>query len=58
MDRRERNDFLERLVIYRRAYALRSRYDSEPVLSVKAAIAYAERTKRAARAIDATAYVA
>jgi hypothetical protein len=58
MDRRERNDFLERLVIYRRAYALRSRYDSEPVLSVKAAIAYAERTKRAARATDATAYVA
>jgi hypothetical protein len=58
MDRRERNDFLERLVIYRRAYPLRSLYDSEPVLSVKAAIAYAERTKRAARAIDATAYVA
>jgi hypothetical protein len=58
MDRRERNDFLERLVIYRRAYALRSPYDSEPVLSVKAAIAYAERTKRAAPATDATAYVA
>jgi hypothetical protein len=58
MDRRERNDFLEQLVIYRRAYAFRSRYDSEPVLSVKAAIAYAERTKRAARAIEATAYVA
>jgi len=58
MDRRERNDFLERLVIYRRAYALRSRYDSEPVLSVKAAIAYAKRTMRAARATDATAYVA
>ena len=58
MDRRERNDFLERLVIYRRAYALRSQYDSEPLLSVKAAIAYGERTMRSARAIDATAHVA
>jgi hypothetical protein len=58
MDRRERNDFLERLVIYRRAYALRSEYDSEPVLSVKAAIAYAQRTMRAARTIDATAQMA
>ncbi|MEA2651585.1 MAG: hypothetical protein QOI85_1306 [Chloroflexota bacterium] len=58
MDRRERNDLLERLVIYRRAYALRSQYDSDSVLSVKAAIAYAERAKRAARATDATAYMA
>ena len=58
MDRREHSDFLERLVIYRRAYALRSQYDSEPVLSVKAAIAYAERAKRAVRATDTTAYVA
>jgi hypothetical protein len=58
MDRLERNDLLERLVIYRRAYALRSRYDSEPVLSVKAAIAYGERTMRTARAIDATARAA
>ena len=58
MDRRERNDFLDRLVIYRRAYALRSRYDSEPVLSVKAAVAYGERTMHKARATDATAGVA
>ena len=58
MDRRERDDFLERLVIYRRAYVLRSRYDSEPVLTVEAAIAYCERTMRTARAIDATAYAA
>lgn len=58
MDRRERTDFLERLVIYRRAYALRSRYDSEPVLTVKAAVAHGERTMRTARAIDATARVA
>ena len=58
MDRRERNDFLERLMIYRRAYALRGPYDSEPVLSVKAAIAYAERAKRVLRATDTTAYVA
>jgi len=58
MDRRERNDLLERLVIYRRAYALRSRYDSEPVLTIEAAIAYGERAKRTARAIHATARVA
>ena len=57
MDRRERNDFLERLVIYRRAYALRSQYDSEPVLSVRAAIAKAERAMRTARTIEATARV-
>jgi len=58
MDRRERNDFLERLVIFRRAYALRSQFDSEPVLSIKAAIAFGERIMRAARVIDATARVA
>ena len=58
MDRKERNDLLERLEIYRRAYALRGRYDTEPVLTVEATIAYAERTKRAARAIDTTAYLA
>ena len=58
MDRRERNDFLERLVIFRRAYALRSQCDSEPVLSIKAAIAFGERIMRTARAIDATARVA
>ena len=57
MDRRERNDFLEQLMIYRRAYALRGPYDSEPVLSVKAAIAYAKRTMRAARTTDAAAPV-
>jgi len=57
MDRRERNDLLERLVIYRRAYALRSSYDSEPCLTIDAAIAYGERAKRSARAIDATARV-
>jgi hypothetical protein len=58
MDRKERNDLLERLVIYRRAYALRGRYDSEPILTVEAAIAYAERTKRTLRVIDPTAYPA
>ena len=58
MDRRERNDFLERLVIFRRAYGLRSRFDSEPVLSIKAAIAFGERIMRTARAIDATVYAA
>jgi len=57
MDRRERTDLLERLMAYRRAYALRSRYDSAPVLTVDAAIAYGEQTKRAARAQDATAYL-
>lgn len=58
MDRKERNDSFERLVIYRRAYALRSAYDSEPTLTVKAAIAYGERSKRSARTIDAAAHVA
>jgi len=57
MDRRERTDLLERLMAYRRAYVLRSRYDSAAVLTVEAAIAYGELTKRAARALDATAYL-
>jgi hypothetical protein len=41
MDRRERSDLLERLVVYRRVYHLRSAYDAEPVLTVAAAITHA-----------------
>jgi hypothetical protein len=35
-------ELLERLCMYRRLYGLRSAYDAEPVLSVDAAVAYAE----------------
>ena len=41
MDRRERSDLLECLVIYRRIYHLRSDYDAQPILTVAAAIAHA-----------------
>lgn len=48
MDRRERNALLERLVAYRRVYHLRSDYDSKPVITVAAAVAYGERLARSA----------
>jgi hypothetical protein len=41
MDRRERSDLLERLVVYRRVYHLRSDYDAQPILTVAAAMAHA-----------------
>jgi hypothetical protein len=49
MDRRERSDLLERLVVYRRVYHLRSDYDARPLLSVRAAMAHGERMMRASR---------
>ncbi len=52
MDRQKRNDLLAWLVIYRLAYARRSRYDSEPVMTVSAAVAYAEQLTRSADGID------
>ncbi len=57
MDRKARNDLLERLVSYRRAYAVRGSYDSEPVLTVEEAIAFGERLMRSAREIEATVHV-
>ena len=42
MNRKERNDFLERLVIYRRVYHLRSGYDTESTLSVGAIVVLGE----------------
>ena len=41
MDRRERSEFLERLVVLRRAYAQRSDDDAQPGLTVAAAMAHA-----------------
>ena len=41
MDRQERSDLLERLVVYRRVYHLRSDYDAQPILTVAAAMAWA-----------------
>ena len=41
MDRRERSNLLERLMVYRRVYHLRSDYDAKPVLTVAAAMAHA-----------------
>ena len=41
MDRQERSDLLERLVVYRRVYHLRSDYDTQPILTVAAAMAWA-----------------
>ena len=49
MDRQERRDLLERLVVYRRVYHLRSDYDSKPVLTVAAAVAYGEQLAKAGR---------
>jgi hypothetical protein len=55
MDRRDRSDLLERLVVYRRVYHLRSDYDARPLLSVRAAMAHGERILRAARLASALA---
>jgi hypothetical protein len=41
MDRRERSEFLERLVVLRRAYADRSDEDAKPVMALAAAMAHA-----------------
>ena len=54
MDRRERSDLLERLVVYRRVYHLRSDYDAKPLMPVRAAIAHGQRVMRAARLAAAT----
>lgn len=53
MDRRDRSNLLERLVVLRRVYALRSDYDRKPLLGIRAAIADAERSMRAARLASA-----
>jgi hypothetical protein len=42
-------DQFERLWVLRQAYAYRSRYDSEPVLSLEAAVAYGELLLRLSR---------
>jgi hypothetical protein len=42
-------ELLERLCVYRRLYQLKSEYDSEPGMSVVAAIAYGEALMRHAR---------
>jgi hypothetical protein len=42
-------DAFERLWIYRQVYAYRSPYDSDPVLSVDAAVAYGELLLRLSR---------
>lgn len=41
MDRRERSEFLERLVVLRRAYAERSDDDAKPIIGLAAAMAHA-----------------
>jgi len=40
-DQRERSELFERLWLYRWAYEHRSRYDSEPIMPIATAIAYA-----------------
>ena len=55
MHRRERSDLLERLVVLRRVYHLRSDYDTRPLLSVRAAIAHGERLMRAGRVVSGAA---
>jgi hypothetical protein len=50
MNRKDRNEFLERLVVYRRVYHLRSSYDTEPTLSVGAIVALGEHLMRAMHA--------
>jgi hypothetical protein len=49
MDRRERSNLLERLVVYRRVYHLRSDDDSKPILTVEAAVAYGEQLMHTSR---------
>jgi hypothetical protein len=53
MDRRERSELLERLVVYRRVYHLRSDYDTRSLQSVPAAVSHGERMMRAARLANA-----
>lgn len=43
MDRRERRELFERLLVFRSAYRLRGDYDARPAMPVEAAIAWAER---------------
>jgi hypothetical protein len=50
MNRKDRNDFLERLMVYRRVYHLRGPYDTEPTLSVGAIVALGEQLMRAMHA--------
>ena len=50
MNRKERNDFLERLVVYRRVYHLRSDYDTESTISVGAIVALGEQLMNAKQA--------
>jgi hypothetical protein len=50
MDRQDRSDLFEQLVILRRVYHLCSRFDSQPVMTVETAIAEAERLMHALRA--------
>ena len=49
--RRQENDreLLERLCVYRRLYQMKSGYDSEPSMTVLAAVAYGEALMRFAR---------
>jgi hypothetical protein len=58
MDRRQRSDLLERLVVYRRVYHLRSDYDTRPILTVIEAMAYAEQIMTAAPASTPAAPIA
>lgn len=55
MDRRERRELLERLVVLRRVYDMRSDYDRRSVLTVRATIAHGERLMRMARVAPTTA---
>lgn len=50
MNRKERNDFLERLVVYRRVYHLRSDYDTESTLTLGAIVALGEQLLSAKQA--------
>lgn len=54
MNRQERNNLLERLVDFRRTYHLRGAVDTTPILSVAAAVHYAETLMRASRVGQAT----
>jgi hypothetical protein len=54
MNRKERNDFLERLMVYRRVYHMRSDYDAESTLTVGAIVALGEQLMRATQAAAGT----
>jgi hypothetical protein len=51
----QRRELFEQLWLYRQVYRLRSRYDSEPVLSVAGAIALGEHLMRRRRSHILTA---